>query len=507
MARRWVAIIIWIIIGFIAAFLRLDDLSKRPMHADEATGARIVSWRLEKNSYSFDPSHFHGPLLSALASPLAKLSGENSWQELTPQTLRLIPALAGLMMVLLIYLFRTTLGEYPSMAASALLATSPLFVYFNRMFIHESLLAMLALALLICLAKSPSQLTAAVGGILFGLMFATKETFLISTFVWSLSVILIQNNKRQRWTIVKDGKWMRRYSSEIFLFLISALFAAAWFYSDGFKQLGGLVDAIKTFFVYKTVHGHDKPFFYYAHLLLTPKLSGGIWWSELAIFIFALAGAIPAFCFKTYREMPTSQIIRFLTYSALGHGAAYSIIAYKTPWLMLVPWLHVILLAGCAFLWVAYLKTNIKVTAAILLVMASLHLAWQSFNATHRLSADTRNPYAYVPTTPDVERAATLIHTIHKLSTDPQWSVAVIGREYWPLPWYLRGHNPGYWAEPFDDIEKWPVVLAMPASAETVSRQLSTTHEMVLYGLRDEVAIHCFVRKDLWNLWMKEPSQ
>ena len=50
--------------------------------------------------------------------------------------------------------------------------------------------------------------------------------------------------------------------------------------------------------------------------------------------------------------------------------------------------------------------------------------------------------------------------------------VAVIGGDYWPLPWYLRAFEKiGYWQEPPPDLAKFPLVFAMPESAEAVMRE------------------------------------
>jgi hypothetical protein len=64
------------------------------MHADEATGARIAARRMEGDGGTFDPRHYHGPLLADLAIPLCRLRGEAGWKTMTKTTLRMVPAIA-----------------------------------------------------------------------------------------------------------------------------------------------------------------------------------------------------------------------------------------------------------------------------------------------------------------------------------------------------------------------------------------------------------------------------
>ena len=67
--QRAIVILCWMLVIATGIFLRFDDLSSRPFHADEATGARITAKRMEKDGGTFDPKHYHGPLLADLAMP------------------------------------------------------------------------------------------------------------------------------------------------------------------------------------------------------------------------------------------------------------------------------------------------------------------------------------------------------------------------------------------------------------------------------------------------------
>ena len=156
MRKRIVIIACWIGVLAAGAALRFDELSSRPILFDEATGARIMARRMEASgAYRFDPTHFHGPLLSSLSIPINRLRGEATWRELTKGTLRLLPAVAGTLIVLVPLLWRRPWGDGPMLLAAAFLATSPLLVYYSRMFIHEILLVLFGLLALTALFSKP----------------------------------------------------------------------------------------------------------------------------------------------------------------------------------------------------------------------------------------------------------------------------------------------------------------------------------------------------------------
>jgi predicted membrane-bound mannosyltransferase len=82
--------------------------------------------------------------------------------------------------------------------------------------------------------------------------------------------------------------------------------------------------------------------------------------------------------------------------------------------------------------------------------------------------------------------------------------VAVVGSDYWPLPWYLRQFDQiGYWQSPAPEIIKLPIVFAMPSTTAGVAEILKDTHMPLPRGLRTGVPLHVFVRNDVWNQWME----
>ncbi|MEI6175704.1 MAG: flippase activity-associated protein Agl23 [Verrucomicrobiota bacterium] len=499
--KKAAIIICWICVISAGAFLRFDDLGKRPFHADEATGARITAKRMEPGGATFDPKHFHGPLLADLAEPICKLRGENHWPEMTKTTLRILPAIAGTLLVCLPLLWRRRFGDPAMLLSAALLATSPLLVYYSRMFIHEILLALLGLLAVMVLTRNPRWGAA---GFLTGLMFATKESFAISIIAWTAAGFWIALENRQSLNKETLTLAWSKYRMPVAVSLLTAAVTAILLYTDFLRHPQGAIDAVRTFFIYETVGGHEKSASYYVQLLAFPKKSGGIWWFETPVLLLALAAYASTFNRKE-DAIRSRVVIRFLAYSAAAHFLIYSIISYKTPWLACLPWAHVCLLAGFAITGWWHTGTTARVILTIIAMACATTQFKQSRMATGRYASDVRNPYAYVPTQRDVETLEPWLRKLGDITpggtVEP---ISVVGTDYWPLPWYLRTfEQTGYWPELPDKLAFMPLVFSSTNTSEKVMHELEKTHTLLPRGLRAEVPLLMFVRNDIWNRWME----
>lgn len=497
--RVCVIIICWICVMAGGMYLRFDRLGERSFHADEATGARITASRLESGDYRFDPLHYHGPLLSGLAMPLCRMVGREDWRTLDKVTLRWVPALAGVLVVLLPVLGRKRFGDPAMLMGAAILACSPLLVYFSRMFIHEMLLVAFGVMAMFVVLRFPRH---GLPGVLLGLMFATKETFVISVLAWCgagavLACDALRRGGRGFWVGRWQG-WARAVGWSVIGFLITA----GALYSDGFRDARGVVDAVRTFFVYETVGGHEKAWDYYLTLLAVPMRSGGLWWFGTPVVVLALVAVVGSF----QKGARHPAVIRFLALAAVGHGVVYSCIAYKTPWLACLPWAHVCLLAGFSADVLVKGEGKWRWLVALFTGIALVTQTQQSWRAIGRFASDERNPFAYVPTRQEIEALEPWLEKLRKAAPEVEFDpVAVVGRDYWPLPWYLRGFGKvGYWPEVPGGLAGRVLVFAMPETAEQVSEDLSRTHVGVPRGLRAGVPVQLFVRNDVWKRWMEE---
>ena len=121
----------------LAAVLRLPDLTLRPMHADEAVHADKLGTLLEEGRYVYDSSEFHGPTLYYLTLPSAWLEGAARYVDIDEATLRVVPALLGVLLVVAHLGARPFLGAAGAAFAALLVGLSPAFVFYSRYYIHE----------------------------------------------------------------------------------------------------------------------------------------------------------------------------------------------------------------------------------------------------------------------------------------------------------------------------------------------------------------------------------
>jgi predicted membrane-bound mannosyltransferase len=463
--------LIWVAVFLLGAGLRFLDLSEAPLHADEAVGAKITAERLEGRGYSFDPSHFHGPALSWLASLSARLTGLKSFEDLDILTLRGVAALCGSLVILLPFLLRRWLGEIGALLGALLLATSPLLCFYSRVFIHEPLLALFTAAALACLGwwmTSPSRVAAVCGGIALGLMAATKETFAIAAFSWFIGLLVSGTQKSARQLGVAAA-----FSLVAFLAVLLAAYGNPLFF-------------FSTYVGYATDPGHAKPLLYYWDLLITPEHRPPQWWSEAGVALLALGGTWTAW-------RGANPFLRLLAVSAGLQFFVYSAISYKTPWLMVIPWMQACLLAGVGASTVKHWRGLVLAGVVVFFQLQ------QTYAAVFRFPNDSRNPLVYSPTSSDIERLRDRLYALKKNSAAFQEGrMAVLGSSYWPLPWYLRNTIPtGYFETMPEDLETFAVVIAMPEMAEKSGQRLAATHDAFFKGLRHEVPVTVFVRCDI----------
>lgn len=485
----------WLGVLLLAASLRFHDLGSRPLHADEATGARITARMMETDDYRFDPKHYHGPTLGLVGGASATLASSTGWRDLRITPLRVVTSAAGLLLVMLPLLARRRFGDGPALAAALFLATSPLLVYFSRMYIHEMLLALFGG---LALWQATGSRFRWLAGLWVGLMFATKETFAISMMAWGGAAALVYlMEKRGR---IDLAEVWRNCGRDV---LVASAIAAAVgfaFYTQGFRYWQGAVDAVRTYFVYEPVGGHDKPFGWYALLMLWPTERGGFRWGETVVALVALVAVAVSL---RPRAMPRQAVlaVRFLAISAVFHWLIYSLISYKTPWLMVLPWAHVALLAGFAVCHPALgSRRGLQaVAAALLLVVAGAQLA-QTARSSFRFASDARNPYAYPASSSDLATLESWVTALDEAadyqSVEP---IIVVGGDYWPLPWYLRRHQQvGYYTAPPAGIERLPLVFDVVG----VDELLMATHVPIPRGLRDGLPVTAWVRYDFWDAYV-----
>lgn len=475
----------YLLILALAALVRLPQLAGRPMHADEAILADKLGTLLEKGLWQYDPGDYHGPVL-AYASVISCLAaGVRDYGGMTEAVLRMVPALAGLLLVFFPMVFAGVLGRRQALAACTLTALSPAMVYYSRFYIPEMVLVLLSAAAIAtgyfyaCRARLGLAL---LFGALLGLMFATKETAVIAGAAMLLAAAFVAKRKIPAW----------RH--------IAAAAAAAACVAAVLLGPQEALGSIAVYFRRALMEGrHVHPWYYY---LRTLAPADGL----------VLAAGLAGLCFALRRaEQP---LVRFLGLYTVILAGVYSLVPYKTPWCSL-GFLHgLILLGGLAFDRLAGLVPRAsRLPGAALAAICALYLGYAAFLTSHPYASDPRNGYAYAHTTRDVYFIRDRLEAFAAQHPDGRnVPVQIFGTQnLWPLPWYLRSFpRVEWWRGVREDATPAPVIIAVPDMEPALIHWLYTARppgERHLYAdlfarkveLRPGLELRGYARQDLWR--------
>jgi len=494
--------------------LRCPRLGERPMHNDEGVNAIKFRDLWEHNSYKYDPTEYHGPSLLYATLVLERLTGAPRFEQFTEARLRFVTVVFGIGLILLVPLLSDGLGKTASISAALLTAVSPAFVFYGRDYIHEILLVFFTLLAIASgwrywRTRKPAWALLAGAGV--GLMWATKETFVITLAAAGIALAL-----NQLWNWKLDASGLPIKAPRLNFLHLAAAFAVCllvWLvmFSSFFTNAVGLPDSIRTYSSWFSraagQSAHVHPWHFYFDRLLFFRIHDGPIWSEGLIFLLALIGAIAAFARKGLCDANAS-FVRFLALYTFTLIAAYSFISYKTPWCLLNFWLGMILLAGvgAAVLIYAARFQWARLVATILLLAGAGQLAAQAWQAAVPFATDRGNPYVYAQSSADILELVRQIETLAEVnSLGHQMRVNVIAPEadYWPLPWYLRRFDHvGWWDKLPDD----PFASVMVVSAKLhAGLDEKKTHVMIRYfELRPGTFFELYVELPVWRAYLEK---
>jgi len=516
----------------VALALRLPHLDTRPLHNDEAVNAVKLAELLDHGKYVYDANEHHGPTLHYFSLPFLWLIGVRTADRLDDATLRLAPVAFGVGLILLLLLFADGLGRSAILWAAIFTAISPAMVFYSRYFIHEMLLVFFtALTIGAGWRWHQTRLArwAAVAGVGVGLMFATKETFVLA--LGAMGIALALEFTLQRVRAGGQAKAWTPTLRHIALTLLAAIVVWLVLFSSFFTNWNGLTDSIRTYLPWlKRAGGHSPHIhpwnFYLERLAWFHPAKGPIWSEGLILALAAVGTGVSLFGKK-------SPLRRFLALYTILLAAIYSAISYKTPWCLLSFWHGMILLAGIGA--VALLNFCHKPVATVLVVIGfggigaerfldsgkraptilgvialsgfTVQLAWQSWRASFEFPADRRNPYVYAQTVPDVLKLVEKVEGIARVApTSHQTILKVIAPEsdYWPLPWYLRRFQNAGWynAPPADPFA--PIVIAASKIEARLDEKSDKNWIMAgMFELRPGNFLELYVELELWRKFVE----
>jgi len=481
-------------ITLIAAAFRFPDLAARPMHADEAVHADKLGELLEHGSYEYSKADYHGPTLYYLALIAARAQGIKRYADLNEVTLRAVPALFGVLLVAAHFLLIPYLGLPVAACAALLTALSPAMVYYSRYFIHETLLELFTFAAMLAVLgylRRPGAAPVLAAGATFGLMFATKETWIIAAGSMLAAGIIHMG--------IAPKRLPAKARSAVFA-IFTFLIVAALFMSSFLAHPRGIVDSILAYRTYfargagvNTLHVH--PWYFYFERLLYFNA-----WSEALIAVLALVGI-----------WVSKGIGRWLAIYTVLMIAVYCAIPYKAPW-NLVGFLHgLILMAAIGAVWLGqHAPRSIVLT---LVGIGVAHLGWQARAASFPYAADPRNPWVYAHTGTDVfviTGNLAALAAVHPAGLAMPVQI-ITSQNLWPLPWYFRRYSGVRWWNGVSvTASAAPVIIATPDMEPGLLHklyELPPPGQRELYvpmfdryrELRPSVEVRGYVAKSLWD--------
>lgn len=563
--RTW--LILSVAILAIAAFLRLYDLNLVPLHHDEGVNGNFLVRLVREGVYHYDPSNYHGPTLYYFAAVfpwiLRLLFGPNAQNNhgLTTIAIRCVPALFGIATIGLVFTLRRNLGTIATLSAAFLLAISPGAVYLSRYFIHETLFVFFALGIVVAIVKyfeDPHPVYLILTAVSAGLLFATKETAIISVGVLVIALIVTwgyrwfwkhllgaggtSRKKKRRGDAGGDGvirTFLERVggSNRLIVWLVVALaiFIAmnVLFYSSFFTHSQGVYDSLKTFQFWtktgKEAHKHPMATYFWWLLL-----------QESPLLVLGTMGAMVAVL------RPTKSFALFSALWTFGLIAAYSLIAYKTPWLSLSFIVPLALTSGVAIEWVYEefgkfgmnkRRRWLALASVLLLAIGPLpgfarvfdgivagpdsfkgltqtQIRWSTFIPGYQtidlnfLNYDNDNQYYVYVYAHTRRETLKLLDEINKLAQRThqggETGITIVSPEYWPLPWYLRDYKRvGYHGHMTPSTE--PIIIARQDQAAEVQTTFGDRYQQVHSGvntagsfpLRPGVDLLLYTRREL----------
>ncbi len=527
-ALEWANLALWLrvlIVGvastvlfFTALLPRIDNLSSRPMHGDEANQAVKTGILLETGRYVYDPHDHHGPTLYYAAAAVAKLRGQHTLADTDEITFRVVPVIFGLITLALLPLAFDGLGLWGVAWMAALLALSPAFTYYNRYFIQETMLVCFTwLTLAACWRyfRAPGFVWAVLAGTGLGLMHATKETFVLAIAAAAGAAMIMAVLNREAFaaryfSLPKAWPYHLAATGAVTILISVALFTAF------FTHARGPLDSILTYGNYlQRADGaglHDKPWYYYFRVLGYFKEGLGAAWSEWPILLMAMLGGVLAW-WPTSSMSRVQGFARFMTLYTLLLAGVYSMIPYKTPWSMLSFYFGFAALSSYAFAALIPPRHNAtgimsaaRYLVLVLLVLTFVPMGNQMQRATQEFAADPRNPYVYAHTSSSFLKLVEQMDALQALHETPEtFTLYALDQEedYWPIPWYARKvARAGYFNSPPPNYDADMIVASMKVSRGVYEEVKETHAGPMTHSLRPGVLIHVYVKRHLWDAYM-----
>ncbi len=439
--KDWISIAIVLL----ALVLRLAWLGIKPPHFDEGVNGFFVDQMTEEGFYHYDPTNFHGPFHFYVLFVAQTLLGRHVW------ALRLPLALASTACVALALMFRPHFGKRPCQFAALAMAISPGMVFYGRYAIHETwLLASLLLVFLGLLGLWRSGEKRALWALMLGVtgMILTKETYVIHIAAMLLAVpalLALEQASDSAPALIAGQRWVR---ADLEVAMTVGGLLILFFYTGALLDWSSLPGMFQTFSAWFATgmqgeSGHEKPWlwqFWQSGFIgffqhgFTDIFTTNYWLTLFARYEWpALLGLVAA----PFVVLPrTRRTTRYLAIYGLGALTAYSLVAYKTPWCLIVLMWPFLFLFGIT-LDRAFSRFDKWIVGSFAIALAACSLGATCL-LNFRNFTDEDEPYVYVQTLPDVDNAVGPLKALAALDAVNFHLIGyVLTENQHPLAWML----------------------------------------------------------------------
>ena len=200
---------------------------------------------------------------------------------------------------------------------------------------------------------------------------------------------------------------------------------------------------------------------------------------------------------------PKNSMALFAALWSFGLIAAYSLIPYKTPWLVLNFVVPLALIAGYTVQLIYEMERGQIRIVAMVLFIAMVVNTYQTIDLNF-INYDNDDQY-YVYVYAHTRRGTLdLVRTVEQIARERDGSktgITIVSPDYWPLPWYLRDFSrTAYFGRMAQSTE--PLIIANEAQKDEIEtnfgelyRQVPSNDSSGSFELRPGVRLLLYVRR------------
>lgn len=465
----------WILFGLIivlGSFLRVYNLTLKPMHGDEGVLMNFfINPLIEGKVPSFLGIEYHGLAFNYLSFPIVALLGNSLF------SLRLSSAIFGILTIIALYFLKDKLGDYGTLISALILAVSPIFVYYNRQYTGYPVYNFFILVFIILLFEIKQEKIRIYSlFILSAILININESFLIFLFILGLFSYFDNFKENKKITLKKE------YLIGVGIFILLSLIIHTGFFLK-LSNLNGIFKIGSDLTIKSDSTGHNKSVFYYLDLLIR---------FEIPLIILSFIGLI------FYKK---DKFNLFIIFFCILSAIIFSLISYKTNWTMISIFFPFILLTGTGFqnLIERLNSKKLKVLlSTIILFLIGVNL-YVSINQNFVYVNDfQKNKIGYVETSIEVYN---LTQDLKTYSKDKTIKVLVGLDSSWPLPSLIKEEYKVYYKKRnsssinSSSINSYPDYDVFIIKKEDNNFSLSHDFEIKDYLLRKNYIIQAYYKK------------